>query len=181
MSSFELAWPTVLRHEGGYCNNSNDAGGPTKYGISLRWLKGQGLLGDVNHDMVVDIRDIQALTVEDAGGFYRSKWWDKYGFGRVLDQTIATKLFDTAVNVGTPRAVRFAQEAAFALGAITATVDGQLGPQSVAAINAQQGSPLLLLHRMQDLQATYYRQLAESNPRLAEFLTGWLARAYDRI
>ena len=90
MSDFELARPTVLRHEGGYVNNPNDPGGATKYGISLRWLKGQGLLGDVTHDMVVDIKDIQALTVDQAAGFYRVQWWDKYGFGRILDQSVAT-------------------------------------------------------------------------------------------
>lgn len=178
MSSFDLAIGAVLRHEGGYCNITNDPGGATKYGISLRWLKAQGLYGDVNGDLVVDIADIQALTPDLAANFYQVQWWDKYGFGRVLDQTIATKIFDTAVNMGTPRAVRISQQAVIASGGLISDIDGKLGPESVKGVNDAQ--PTILLGKMRDLQAAHYRQLA-LDPKLAEFLPGWLNRAYDRI
>lgn len=178
MSEFLAAWPTVLRHEGGYVNNPNDPGGATKYGISLRWLKAQGLHGDVNGDLVVDIRDIQALTLDTAAAFYRVQWWDKYQFGRLQAQPIATKLFDTAVNIGTPRAVTFAQQAVFVVGGATIDTDGQLGPNSILAINSSPATALLAA--FQGLQAEYYRRLAQ-NPKLAGFLAGWLNRAYDRI
>ena len=173
MSTFELAIPTVIRHEGGYINNPNDPGGATKYGISLRWLKSQGLFGDVNGDLRVDIRDIQVLTLDKADGFYRVSWWDHYGYGRIDVQVLATKIFDMAVNLGAPRAHRIAQEAA------GVTVDGVLGSESILALNAVQG-PQPLLCRIQDFQATYYRGLAVANPRLAVFLPGWENRAYDR-
>lgn len=173
MSTFEAALPTVLRREGGYVNNPNDPGGATKYGISLRWLKSQGLIGDVNGDLRIDIADIQALTPETAGSFYRVQWWDHYGFGRIIDQTLATKIFDTAVNMGTPRAVKIAQ---VAVGTI---VDGVLGSGSIKAINDAQVP--ILLHRLQDGQAARYKELASENPRLTQFLSGWMNRAYDRI
>jgi lysozyme family protein len=173
MSTFEVAIPTIIRHEGGYINNPHDPGGATKYGISLRWLKAQGLFGDVNGDLVVDIRDIQALTLDRAEGFYRVKWWDHYGYGRIMEQMLATKIFDMAVNLGAPKAHKIAQMA------LEARPDGVLGPESIKALNDVLGEALPILHRIQDLQAAYYRQLA-TNPRLAEFLTGWIARAYDR-
>ena len=47
MSTFEDAIPTILRHEGGFNNDPVDAGGATNYGVSLRWLKAQGLLEDL--------------------------------------------------------------------------------------------------------------------------------------
>lgn len=172
MSEFLIALPVILRHEGGYINNPNDPGGATKYGISFRWLKSQGLLADVNGDLRVDIADIQALTPETAGEFYRVQWWDRYGYGRVIDQRVATKIFDTSVNMGAPAAAKFAQVAS------GATADGVLGPESIRAINVEQ--PAVLLHRIQDLQAMRYRELAQ-NPKLAGFLPGWLNRAYDRI
>lgn len=178
MSEFLLALPTVLRHEGGYVNNPNDPGGATKYGISLRWLKSQGLHGDVNGDLVVDIADILALTPDTAAGFYRVNWWEKYGFGRVIDQTVATKVFDTAVNMGTPRAVKFAQQAAIALGFVLSAPDGLMGPNTVLALNSLPAANLL--HKYQDLQAGFYRQLA-TDPKLTQFLAGWLNRAYDRV
>ncbi|PWT76419.1 MAG: hypothetical protein C5B59_06755 [Bacteroidetes bacterium] len=173
MSDFDFAWPTLLRHEGGYVNNPADPGGATKYGISLRWLKSQGLYGDVNHDLVIDIKDIQALTPDLAAGFYRVSWWDKYGIGRVIDQSIATKLIDTAVNLGTPRAVKIVQNA------LGTAVDGVLGPKTVKAANDAQAS--VLLSRMRSLQAALYQSLVNSNPSLQQFLPGWLNRAWDRV
>jgi lysozyme family protein len=172
MSDFEHALPVIMRHEGGYCNNPNDPGGPTKYGISLRWLKAQGLFGDINHDLRVDIKDIIALTPETAGAFYRVQWWDRYGYGRFPNQIIATKLIDTAINVGAPKAHRIAQEAA---GCV---VDGILGPNTVHAINV--GLEPVFINRFRDLQAAYYRNIAQNNPKLAGFLDGWMKRAYDR-
>jgi len=178
MSIFELAIPTVLRHEGGYVNNPGDSGGATKFGISLRWLKAQGLYGDVNGDLRVDIADIQALTADKAAEFYKVQWWNRYQFGRVIDQTVATKIFDTSVNTGTPRAVMFAQKAVNALGWLETSVDGILGPSTVQALNSSPAA--ILLQKYRDLQAAFYRGLA-SDPKLAQFLGGWLNRAYDRI
>lgn len=179
MSNFELAIPTVLRHEGGYVNNPSDPGGATKYGISLRWLKAQGLYGDLNGDLQVDIADILALTPDKAQEFYRVQWWDKYGFGRIIDQSIATKVFDTAVNMGTPRAVKFAQNAVISLGGVLSAPDGVLGPNTVQAINSQPAA--VLLQGLRTQQAAFYKKLATENPKLAGFLTGWLNRAWDRI
>ena len=45
-ASFEAAIPTILRHEGGFSNDPQDVGGATNFGVSLRWLKAQGLLED---------------------------------------------------------------------------------------------------------------------------------------
>lgn len=174
MSTFELAIPTIIRHEGGYINNPNDPGGATKYGISLRWLKSQGLFGDVNGDLRVDIRDIQALTLDKADGFYRVSWWDHYGYGRISEQVLATKIFDMAVNMGAPRAHRIAQDAA------GVPVDGVLGSGSLRALNSVLGAPQPLLAHIQGLQAAYYLGLVKANPRLAVFLPGWENRAYDR-
>jgi len=61
MSTFETAWPTILRHEGGYCNNANDLGGPTKYGLSLRWLKAQGYFPS-DTDLRVEIKEIWTFS-----------------------------------------------------------------------------------------------------------------------
>lgn len=51
MSNFDTAIITVLRHEGLFVNDSDDAGGATHYGVSLRWLKS---IGDLDNDGFVD-------------------------------------------------------------------------------------------------------------------------------
>ena len=91
-----------------------------------------------------------------------------------LNATDVTFGFDTAVNIGPRTAHRIAQEAA---GAVA---DGVLGADSIMALNAQKGSPLLI-HALQDRQMAYYNALVARNPHLEEFLVGWRARAYDRI
>jgi lysozyme family protein len=173
MSTFETAWPIILRHEGGYCNNANDLGGPTKYGLSLRWLKAQGYFPS-DTDLRVEIKEIQALTLDQAEGFYRVKWWDYYGYGQIAAQVLATKIFDMAVNLGAPRAHRLAETA------LGLRADGILGAVSIAGLNAQQGSPLPLLCRIQNLQAAFYDGLVAANPKLTCFLEGWINRAYDK-
>lgn len=158
MSQFEQAIPTVLRHEGGYVFDPADPGGETNFGISRR-----------SYPNI----DIKGLTSATASMIYRQDWWDNYGYGRILDQRIATKVFDTAVNMGAMRAHKIAQVAA------GTTPDGRLGSESIKALNDAQ--PSILLHALQDGQAARYRNLVLANPALQKFLNGWIARAYDRV
>lgn len=173
MSSFELAIPIILRHEGGFVNNAADPGGATNFGVSLRWLKTQGLAGDIDHDGDVDINDIKAMSASDASGLYHQFWWNAYKYEMIVAQMVANKIFDMAVNLGAPRAHRMVQQI------LGVNQDGVLGPKSFQEINA--ASNLSLITRLQESQATFYRSLVASNPARQQFLTGWLNRAYDRI
>jgi lysozyme family protein len=177
MALFDLSIPTVLRREGGFVNDPNDPGGATNYGVSLRWLKAQGLFdelvieeGDLTHDQVMVIRK---MTQSDAMAFYRQYWWDKYNYGAILPQMVATKILDMAVNLGAPRAHRMVQDALQ-----NVRIDGILGPVSMALINGVNSLTLIL--DLQTLQAQFYRNLVLANPARQKFLVGWLNRAYDR-
>jgi lysozyme family protein len=172
MSLFELSIPVILRREGGFVNDATDPGGATNYGVSLRWLRSQGLAGDINHDGDIDIADIKALTPAEAEGFYRTRWWDAYQYGQINAQALATKVFDMAVNLGPPRAHRMAQQA------IGLPQDGILGSKSFTELNTL--SSLTIIMRLQDIQAKFYRQLVAVNPARQKYLAGWLNRAYDR-
>lgn len=174
MASFDLAIPIVLRHEGGLVENSNDPGGITNHGVSLRWLKSKGLAGDLNHDGDVNAEDIKIMTVDQAAQFYKKFWWDAYGYGNFNAQMTAAKIFDTAVNVGPLRAHRWAQQV---VG--VNPMDGILGPRSFGEINA--APSLKFITDYQNVQAAFYRAIVASNPARQQFLQGWLNRAYDRI
>ena len=177
MSTFEDAIPTILRHEGGFNNDPQDAGGATNFGVSLRWLKAQGLLEDLEQeDRTQDeIVVIKSMTQEQAAALYKSYWWNPYNYGAIDSQLVATKIFDTAVNLGAPRAHRIVQ---VALGFTQDQRDGILGVKSMAEINAAGAAPLVV--QIQNLQAAFYRQLVAANPARQKFLQGWLNRAYDR-
>jgi lysozyme family protein len=163
---FLRAMAKVFAWEGGFVDNPKDPGGATKYGISLRWLQGEGI--DIDGDGKVDAADVKALDVEKAEELYHAHFW-RAAYDQIRDEGVASYVFDMAVNMGHERAHQIAQEAC---GAVA---DGQLGPRSVEALNAQ--DPKVLSRKMRDLRATFYRDLAKKKPALAVFLRGWLARA----
>ena len=184
MANFDLAIGVVLKHEGGYVDDSNDAGGATNYGISLRWLKDVGDLdgdgfqeGDFNCDGVVDVNDIKQMTLQNAIDLYKSQWWDKYSYGNIPSQILATKIFDTSVNVGSRQCHKFLQRALNAVnGNQNVTVDGMVGPQTMGAV--VEANQVGVLSAFRSEQAGFYRLICQVRPANKKFLKGWLRRAY---
>lgn len=178
MSSFEQAIVTVLLHEGITSDDAEDRGGPTHYGISLRFLKTldeletEGFLaGDINHDGQIDVQDIQSLGRRGAIALYRAYWWDRYGYDRITHQTIATKVLDLTVNMGAKASHCCLQRAVRATSGRCLVEDGILGPKTLQAVNDLNSETLLIAYRSE--AAGYYRSL-----RQPHFEKGWLNRAY---
>jgi lysozyme family protein len=174
MSDFNIAVEVVLRHEGGFIDSPNDPGGATDFGISARWLKSKGLLeeledGDKTQDEVMAIR---SMTRAQAMGWYKAYFWDVYKYQNLNAQPLATKVFDTTINLGPSRSHRILQ------GVLGLVQDGVLGSKSFAEANAV--SPSVTLVKFQAAQAQFYRDLVAKNPKLQEFLNGWLNRSFDR-
>jgi len=179
MSEFPPAGVVILANEGGLCNNAADPGGITNDGISLRFALAQynldhNMIFDTDHDGVVDGGDIKALTQDEALQIYKTYWWDKNGYATVNDQSVATKIIDAAINMGSHQAHQCVQKALNAAGCSVA-VDGSLGPASYAAINSMNPAGLLNLIRASLTQ--FYLDLIAEKPVLDEFRGGWLRRA----
>ena len=177
MSCFEAAIATVLLHEG-IGGDAQDPGGPTHYGISLRFLKTLDereqtgfLAGDFNHDGCIDALDIQSLQRSDAVALYRTFWWEPYGYERIIHQPIATKVFDLTVNMGAQASHRCLQRAVRAVCSVCLVEDGVFGPQTLQTVNTLHPEALLAAYRSE--AASHYRLLHQ--PR---FEKGWLNRAY---
>lgn len=170
MSTFEIAILTVLKNEGGFVENSNDSGGPTNFGISLVWLRLMGF--NVNVDYV------KHMTQETAIAIYKKYWWDRQSYFRITDQSIATKLFDLAVNEGTSQAFKLIQRACWSVNGYRSLIDdGVLGEVSLTAINNAQ--PALILASLRSEAAGFYRSLVSERPKYEEFINDWLRRAYS--
>jgi lysozyme family protein len=182
MSCFDIAIQTVLKNEGGYVNDPKDAGGATKFGLSLRWLQSvlsselrqQGLALQYDASQQVTIETIQQLNEADAKALYRFYWWTPFGYEKIHAQRIATKIFDCAVNMGSTQAHRCVQRALRAVPRESlreVEEDGILGPASFASINA--ADEAILLAAIKSEVAGFYRSLHQPH-----FLNGWLQRAY---
>lgn len=174
MATFEEAIPHILKHEGGFVNHPADPGGATNWGISLRFLKGRGMIGDYDGDGDVDIDDIRIMTEENAKTLYRVHFWEPNGYERIEVQDIANKVFDLSVNMGPVRAVKILQESLRDCRR-DLKVDGVFGPKTLASTNG--ANPSMLLGAMRANQRHYYESLIRQNGKLAAFRKGWLRRA----
>lgn len=182
MADFDKAVKVVLKNEGKFNNDPHDPGHATNYGISLRFLLLAGI--DLNKDNSIDIQDILSMNAFQAKQIYKKEWWDKYKYGLIEDQEIATKIFDLSVNMGAYQSHKLAQRALNECRKIypkveLLDVDGILGSGTRTAINMmnkmRKNDQLLMAIRKQ--ARTFYINLTLSNHNLDKFLKGWLRRA----
>jgi lysozyme family protein len=176
VADFDKAVEVVFAHEGGLTCDPDDPGGVTNHGITLVVLRREGREADIDHDGDVDPDDIRALTREQAKGIYSRQWWERYAYGQLTDQLVATKLFDLAVNFGPRQAHIIAQRALRAVGC-PVIVDGILGKLTRTALSV--ADPWGLVVAMRSEAAGVYRMIAQKKPVMGKFLEGWLNRAYS--
>ena len=186
MDVFDNAFNYVLFNECGpdkdsVVNHEKDTGGITKYGISLRFLQSIPLdrlkiYGIFAYEMVQS-DDIIRLTIENAKAIYRGEFWGYAPFEKINVDNVRNYIFDTAVNCGIAPAVKCAQRACWAVHASSHILldDGIMGSKTLMLVN-RCGSDLL--NAMRSERAGYYRIIVEKNPSQADFIDGWLNRAY---
>ena len=116
--------------------------------------------------------------------FYRKNYWAPVQGDKLSDDALAQELFDTAVNMGVRRAVRFFQEALNLLNRNQKNyddlvADGWLGAKSLAALNAllvADKNVRYLIKLMNALQAAHYVEIMRNDPTQERFARGWLNR-----
>ncbi len=124
MTAFDQAFSLVVGFEGGYCDEHADPGNWTGGAVGCGILRGTkfGISAAAYPAL-----DIAALTAKDAAAIYRRDYWAVVG-GDDLPPPLALLVFDAAVNNGVGRATRWLQQA------VDATVDGRIGPETLACI-----------------------------------------------
>ena len=164
VSAFGAALAMVRRWEGGLVDHPRDPGGITRWGISLRFLRGLGL--DVNGDGVVNGQDVRDLSEAEVAELYRRHFWAMVS-AELLPPGVALAVFDGAVNQGPGRARRWLQKAA------GAKVDGKIGPKTLAAVRAR--GTRAVLREFMVRRCLHYTGLGS----FAVFGLGWLRRIWD--
>ncbi len=160
---FARALKHVLDMEGGFTDDPHDPGGPTYKGITLdvfaRW---KGVTIDAsNRARVID--DLKRIPDDVVQAIYETRYWRP---GRCGDLPAALALFhfDACVNHGVSGAARMLQ------AAIGVSVDGEIGPDTLAA--ARLRSISTILGKYADVRRARYRAL----PHFWRFGRGWLNR-----
>jgi len=165
----------IIEAEGGLSTNTDDHGGITKHGISLRYAKGKGLDldgdGDVDGDDIrlVDVPTAKELFLQDF--FYAPKVCD-------LPPGLWPQVFDTSVNSGPSRAIKLVQEVLIDLGQAL-IADGKMGPntQRAAKLTCERHGTDKVNNMLSDKRADFYRAIVAADPSQKVFIDGWLRRA----
>lgn len=169
---YNYAVKIVLDHEGFYSNRKDDPGHETKWGVSLRFLKLNGI--DIDNDGDVDGDDIKVLKRDQAIKIYKDYWWDKYRYNEIENIIVATKIFDLSVNMGANRVHRIFQKSINELKKKKITVDGIIGRQTIRAANSLNQDELM--DKIRKNAKEKYLQILKENPYLEWARNGWLAR-----
>ncbi|GEO81313.1 glycoside hydrolase family 108 protein [Pararhodospirillum oryzae] len=175
----------IVRREGGFVAHPADTGGPTQWGISLRYAQGIGL--DLDGDGDTDPDDVRAVTPAQAMALYRRDFYEAPGFAALPD-SLAPVLVDWAVNSGPTRPVLALQRVLNALGQADPTAvggheplveDGRVGPRTARAARAAVRTlgAALMMNALCDERVAWLRALVARRPSQRVFLAGWLARA----
>lgn len=170
MADFTKFFPVLMKHEGGskLTNIDKDAGGWTKWGITLATWISKGF--DKDKDGDIDLEDLKQSDINDAMRIAKPFYWDKVYGDQINCQAIAEFLCDWAYNSGVGKAVKKVQQ----LLPSDIKSDGDMGPKTLAAINAK--DPKVLFDKLKASRESFYRAIVKANPDQEKFLKGWLNR-----
>ena len=174
MALFSQSLNAVLKHEGGYVHDPDDRGGATNLGITHRTLAEW-------RGKEVTTADVEALTVEEASGIYKARYWDKMSLDSLTSQGLAEAVMDFGVNAGPRVAVKALQRSANWLhgGEGKLAVDGAIGPITLRFVNMTDERVLIL--KFFEERVRYYIGIARGRPLNKKFLYAWMTRALDHV
>lgn len=125
--NFDKCLELLLKHEGGFVNDSRDNGGMTNLGVTIKtWEEWVG------HP--VSEKEMRSLTPLMVSELYRRKYWNACRADELVSG-LDYCVFDVAVNSGVGRAVKLLQQT------VGATPDGGFGSITLALVKKAEQDP----------------------------------------
>lgn len=170
----------IVAREGGFVNDPDDPGGPTKYGVTIHTMRRLGL--DLDRDGDVDVADVQRLTRAQAEEIFVDHYFRRPRIAQ-LPEALQASVFDMYVNAGA-NAVKILQRLLRSMGQEVA-VDGVIGPQTAEAAHAAaRAAPDHIADAYGIARRNYYFRLADRRPSSRKYARtraggkgGWIRRA----
>lgn len=170
MAEFEPAFDNTIRWEDATLSGkiTSDEGGSTRFGISEK----------ANPDLfpaILEASREDALAMAEKR--YEERYWDVSPFAALRDETLAEKVFDMTVNVGSGEEAKIFQRAINSCSEFGAMIaeDGRVGAATIAAANALHADELL--SKIRELLREHYIAWAGTNAARLKDLKGLLRRA----
>ena len=174
----------IVDREGGYVNDPDDPGGATNYGVTIHTMRRLGL--DLTKDGQIDSSDVRVLTRAHAVSIFVEHYFRGPRIDR-LPALLQASVFDMYVNAGA-NAVKILQRLLRDMR-IEVTVDGVIGPKTVAATKqAMAAAPDHLVDAYGIARRNYYYDLADRRPASRKYARrrdggkgGWITRAEEFV
>lgn len=160
MADYRQLIPTILKYEGGYASNI-DGKTCTMKGITLATFRNHYGKGKT-------CNDLRRITDEQWVYVFKNSYWDRWKADSIENQAIANLLVDWVFTSGV-YGIRYPQ------GVLGVTVDGKVGPKTLAAINNHPDKKHLF-KLLWERRKKHFEAIARSNPSKKKFLKGWLKR-----
>lgn len=190
--AFTPSLERVLGHEGGLADDPDDPGGLTNRGITIGAFEAsvEAKKFDIykyHYNIYSDLETVlRNLTLESTKDWYTSYYRSRFENWQFIPKFLFPVFFDTVVNMGHRRAVRFFQAAYNRDAPVLAWLseDGYIGSKTIkvfGTLNLETDSSLnaerkflnrYLFHR----NAKYIRIIFDNN-KLIKFGSNWQSRA----
>lgn len=161
VNNFPTCLAFTLQQEGGWSNNPNDPGGCTMKGVTLAAFQ------QWKNDTSLTCADLSNITSDDVSDLYQQNYWTPVS-GDDLPAGVDLMTWDMAVNAGVGGSAKLLQ------ASVGVTIDGGIGPETLAAVTA--ANPVTLINALAQHQSQYYQSLST----FKYFGTGWLNRVNAR-
>ena len=161
--------PFILKWEGGFVNDPDDLGGATNMGVTIGAWKSCGY--DKDGDGDIDVDDLHLLTREDVvNRVLKPHYWDRWKADLIQDQSVANILVDWVWASGA-HGIKIPQRL------LGVTVDGIVGPKTIAAVNAK--NPRELFDMIKIARFDFIEDICLQRPTNNKFKRGWMNRIND--
>ena len=190
MSYFLDAYANTMGNEGGYTNDPDDAGGETYKGISrvynpswsgwftIDCMKNTLAFPDNLDDVTPETERLNANVKE----FYKMSYFDPYR-GDDMPYGLALEMFDTAVNMGVGRVVKYLQISLNVLNRNESLYpdqveDGMYGNNSHSCLQTylEHDTVELIVKVINILQGNHYIEYMKKSPSQEKYARGWFKR-----
>ena len=161
--------PFILKWEGGFVNDPDDLGGATNMGVTIGIWKSCGY--DKDGDGDIDVDDLHLLTREDVvNRVLKPHYWDRWKADEIKSQSVANILVDWVWASGA-HGIKIPQRL------LGVTVDGIVGPKTIAAVNAK--NPRELFDMIKIARFDFIEDICRKRPTNNKFKRGWMNRIHD--
>lgn len=160
MADYKQVIPIIKKYEGGWAGNI-DGCGCTLSGITLSTYRNF-------YGRNMTCNDLRKMTSQQWERIFKEGYWNRWKADSIDNQSIANLLVDWVFTSGV-YGIRYPQ------GVLGVTVDGKVGPKTLAAIN-NHPDKRKLFQQLWERRKKHFEAIANNNKGKKKFLKGWLRR-----